>query len=283
MTVERDIVVNRDRFSVSQFSYPSSPAAHNIVFAFQEYTFAGARGGPIRPTSDVSGAVVLPLPTNLQDSYSVKIGADELGLVGSLASEAISDTGGLSSNLIDDINRAVSGAQNGGGSSFSNALSTARQFAGFAGRNALDSIGIGDGAIDVATGTAVNPHVALRFDGVDLKTHNFTWILSPKNEDEARSIRDIIRYIKQQMSPHYAIEGAQSAAGRNLLNYPSLANISFVGVNQDYFYYFKPAMINSFTANYAPNGVALNKGGRPAVVSINMSVTEARIWTREDF
>ena len=274
MTVERDMALNRNRISVSQYSYPSTPAAHNIVLAFQEYSYAVSQGGPIRPSSDVTGAVVLPLPTNLQDSYSVKIGPDEPGLTGSFAADAIAGAGGLAGAFSDSFADLAGMEQN--------ALSTAGQFAKFAVRQSLDTLGIGGGAIDVATGSAVNPHVALRFDGVDLKNHSFNWILSPKNEDEAQRIRDIIRYIKQQMAPSFTLGGG-SAVGRSLLNYPSLVNISFVGVNQDYFYYFKPAMINSFTANYAPNGVALNKGGRPAVVNINMSVTEARIWTREDF
>lgn len=282
MTVESVMAVNRNRFSYSELSYPSSPAAHNIVLAFQEYSYTASGGGPIRPSSDVTGAVVLPLPTNLQDSYSVQIGGYELGATGVLAADALGNGAGQTMNSVLEDIRAI-GTDLSAGANTNEILSNANAAARFFGRNALDTIGIGSGAFDVGTGTAVNPHVALKFDGVDLKNHNFNWILSPKNEEEARRIRDIIRYIKQQMAPAYQIDGAQTAVGRNLLQYPSLVNISFVGVNQDYFYYFKPAMISSFTANYSPNGVALNRGGRPAVVNISMAVTEARIWTREDF
>lgn len=282
MTVERVMANRRGDFFATEYSYPSNPAQHNIVLAFSKYTYESSAGGPIRPSSDVTGAVVLPLPTNLQDSYSVQIGGYELGAVGALAAETLGNGAGQTmSSVLDDI-RSI-GTDLSAGANTNEILSNANAAARFFGRNALDTIGIGSAAFDVGTGTAVNPHVALRFDGVDLKNHNFNWILSPKNEEEARRIRDIIRYIKQQMAPSYQIDGAQTAVGRNLLQYPSLVNISFVGVNQDYFYYFKPAMISSFTANYSPNGVALNRGGRPAVVNISMSVTEARIWTREDF
>ena len=42
-------------------------------------------------------------------------------------------------------------------------------------------------------------------------------------------------------------------------------------------------MISSFATNFTPNGVSLNRGGKPSVVTLSMSMTEAQIWTREDY
>jgi hypothetical protein len=42
-------------------------------------------------------------------------------------------------------------------------------------------------------------------------------------------------------------------------------------------------MVQGFTVNYTPNGLALVKGGKPAIVGLNMTLVEADIHTSEDF
>jgi len=279
MTVERDIAVSRNQFSITDLSYPSNPMVHNIVFVFKGYSYNGTRG-MTQPVSTTRGSIVLPLPSNLQDTYTVKVGEQELGSSGAFAADVIGSGTSSLKGMIQDLN--VNTADIGG------FLSTLKTAGAFVGRNAFDSLPVGglNEAIDIGTGIAVNPHVALTFDGVGLKSHSFNWSLSPKNEDEARRIRDIITEIKRRMAPSYTNMRRGSSgtvASRALLDYPDLVEVYFVGVNQSYFYYFKPAMINTFTANYAPQGVALNKGGRPAVIQLDMSLTEASIHTREDY
>lgn len=278
--------VNRQTFSQSDYSYPLTPAVHNIVLTFIDYSYSNSTTRFVRPTSNVAGAVVLPLPSNLQDSYTVKVGEYELGGTGEVFASSLNNTRKTFDDAISDI-RAMTNADGGDSLSMSDIASdiasSVRGAARFFRQNFLDSVPGLSGAISVGTGTAVNPHIALNFDGVNLKTHTFSWTLSPENEEESRRIREIIRLINTRMAPSFNDPGAKSGIGRNLMKYPNLVNISFVGINQSYFYYFKPAMISSFTANYAPNGVALNKGGRPSVIQLDMSLSEARIQTQEDF
>tara|TARA_R110002074_G_scaffold58612_1_gene143414 strand:+ start:17 stop:286 length:270 start_codon:yes stop_codon:yes gene_type:complete len=42
-------------------------------------------------------------------------------------------------------------------------------------------------------------------------------------------------------------------------------------------------MISQFNVDYAPNGIALNRGGKPSAVRINMVMTEASIHTKADY
>jgi hypothetical protein len=42
-------------------------------------------------------------------------------------------------------------------------------------------------------------------------------------------------------------------------------------------------MINNFDINYAPQGLAVLRGGKPAVVTMAMSLTEMDIHTAEDY
>jgi hypothetical protein len=42
-------------------------------------------------------------------------------------------------------------------------------------------------------------------------------------------------------------------------------------------------MISQFNVDYAPNGIALNKGGKPSAVRLTMVMTEAAIHTKADY
>jgi len=276
---------NRRSQTLGRYTYPSSPGVHNIVLVFKKFNYS-ATENIVNPKvgGNVDGTVVLPIPTNLEDSYKVQVGQTELGNTGALALDVLgSAVDGNRANIVDDIQNF--NVEDGKSFGISDFLSTGRAAASFARRNVLDSLPVGVGqAIDISSGNAVNPHVALKFDGVELKSHQFTWSLSPKNEAEAKEIRDLINYIQSRISPEYKSFGDtdSSLIGRGLLSYPDIVDIYFTGLNQKYFYFFKPAMISDFTRNYTPNGIALNRGGKPAMINLSMSLTEARIHTRED-
>lgn len=270
---------NRANQSFGRYTFPSSPGVHNIVLHFRGYSYDGTQGIVSgRVGADSQASVVLPIPSNLEDTYSIQINQFELGATGALAADALS---GNLNNVMSDLGKIGLGTEGG----ISGFLSQLQGASAFFGRNALDSLGVGglSAAVDVTSGTAVNPHVALRFEGVDLKSHEFTWTLSPKNEEEARSLRDMINFIRAKALPTYnTSQDGDSSISRALLDYPSIVDIYFTGLDQSYFYYFKPAMIKTFRTNYTPNGIALNRGGKPSVIQMSMSLTEARIHTASD-
>ena len=74
-----------------------------------------------------------------------------------------------------------------------------------------------------------------------------------------------------------------SGLGRGLLRYPSMVDAFFHGINTDFFYKLKTCMVSQFNVDYTPNGIALNKGGKPSAVRINMIMTEAAIHTKADY
>jgi hypothetical protein len=47
--------------------------------------------------------------------------------------------------------------------------------------------------------------------------------------------------------------------------------------------YFKTSMIQGFNVSYTPHGLAIVKGGKPAMVSLSMNLVEADIHTAEDY
>jgi hypothetical protein len=42
-------------------------------------------------------------------------------------------------------------------------------------------------------------------------------------------------------------------------------------------------MISQFNVDYTPNGIALNRGGKPSAVRLTMTMTEAAIHTKADY
>lgn len=290
MTVDSDMEKARSTNNFTSYSYPLTPGQHNMVLVFKDYDYRKATaGGFVRGedravSSKIDASVSLPIPNNLTDTYNVKVGPYELGVTGALALDTLGE-GGRAELLADAQSAFAAGGDAIAGTDRTTAAgSTFKVASAFMGRNVLDKLPGAGGintAIDMRTGNTVNPHVALKFDGVDLKQHTFNWQLSPRSEAEARQLKDLLQFIKARMLPAYAIDG-ESSVSRALLTYPNLVDIFFTGIDQNYFYYFKPVMINTFTTDFTPQGLALNKGGRPSFINCTMTVTEAQIHTRGD-
>jgi len=290
MTVDSDMEKARSTNNFTSYSYPLTPGQHNMVLVFKDYDYRSAtasgfvRGEDRAVSSKIDASVSLPIPNNLTDTYNVKVGPYELGVTGALALDTLGE-GGRAELLADAQSAFAAGGDAISGTDRTTAAgSTFKVASAFMGRNVLDKLPGAGGintAIDMRTGNTVNPHVALKFDGVDLKQHTFNWQLSPRSEAEARQLKDLLQFIKARMLPAYAIDG-ESSVSRALLTYPNLVDIFFTGIDQNYFYYFKPVMINTFTTDFTPQGLALNKGGRPSFINCTMTVTEAQIHTRSD-
>lgn len=276
---------------VARYRFPNDLGAHAMIFNFKSYEYRG--GQPV--TTIIDSSVALPLPSNIVDSYSIQVGPRELGIFGAAASDLSSrmnDGNGLinalselASTTADNVSSAVNSS-----SLASTAINATRYLA----RAGLTTIPGGSGVesgISAGTGTAINPHAAIVFDGISLKTHTFEWLLAPKSATESEQAKNIINAFKKAALPSYTDPlGASSLTGtsfdRALLKYPSMVDIFFVGLNQEYYFYFKTCMINNITVDYAPQGQSLFKGeggSRPVMMNFKVDLTEAQIHTKEDY
>lgn len=280
----------REANNFTSLRFPLDIGPIGMVFNFKRYEFSDV-GRTFSTTQRLSSSIVLPIPENIENIQGVIIDKADMGLGGALAAEAIS--GLQEGGVAGYIEGAAAGLQNMGEGFVDNIINDGIgdsfiRGASYLARRSLDRFGVGVG-IEQATGTAINPHAALQFDGVPLKEFQFAWRLAPKSEKESAVIRDIERKIKQSMLPYYVgLDGTSnptsgSALDRAFLNYPDICEISFVGINPDYYFRFKPGMIAALAVNYSSQGNVILKGGKPGVVTINMTFREARIHTREDY
>lgn len=272
--VETAMRRSKSRSGYRIYSFPEDLGAHSLVFNFSEYDYGQAKSGTVNKVT--TGSISLPIPNNLSDSFNVRVAAGELGLLGNIAAESASTleakiSGGGGGAL--DIINSMTGSLTGVGASLLL-------------RNALEKA---DGGVikglEAATGYANNPHLALTFDGVDLKQHNFQWTLAPQSANESRILKNIIHEFKKAILPTY-----KPGFGRQFFNFPMVADLFFMGTlapedgKGNYLYSFKRCMVNTFEVNYAGNGSPTwVEGGKPAVVTMTMNLIEMDIHTAEDY
>jgi len=277
--------------------FPSNLGAHATLMRFFEYSYGGDKGSIETPLAEI----LLPLPKQIQDSFKINVGGNELGVFAAGALQAADNLGGEGGAI--DMTKALAGAAAGGAeklgaalargvtgdfSMFKEGMAKAADAAGF-----LASTGLAKVAPDIANGigagrgTAVNPFQTLVFKGVDLKIHSLEWLLSPESEQESIELKKIIRTLQRMVLPKTdaAIgEGNMgiTALDKGLLKYPAMCNIFLQGLDQNYYFKFKTSMISNLSIDYSPNGVAPLKGGKPSAVRITMTLNEAYIHTASD-
>ena len=116
------------------------------------------------------------------------------------------------------------------------------------------------------------------FQGVGLRTHNFTWKLAPASRTETQLLSRVINSFRGSMLP-------ERGASNLTLKYPDEVDIFIGGSAIEHLYHFKRAVVRNFSANYAPDGTPsfFRDGGAPTSVQLQLDLMETEIHTREDY
>jgi hypothetical protein len=285
--------------SSTYLSFPSNESTHGMLLNFRNYVYEpGTRRGFSTlggaASSNITSSIFLPLPSNIADSYEVRIDRFDQGMFGDAISQGGAMLGGGNfggaDELLSNMGLPSTDAMVGGVAMMAGGLSgflSSKNIIG-AGLGAIVGSGLDTSTIssslEAGAGVMVNPKASLQFKGIEMKRHNFDWTFAPKSIDETVALKEIINTIKKNVLPSYTEGLGQSGAfQRALLKYPSFVDCFFVGIDPAYYFYFKPAMVQTFNVNYSPNGVSVLRGGRPASVSINMTLIESDIHTAEDY
>lgn len=273
----------------SNLTFPIQDTDFGMLLMFREYQYRTSveRGFSQveSASSNVSDTIFLPLPTNIADSFQVRIQRFDQGTAGDMVSSVLSGVdadniglGNVAGSILRGAMRNLPGVRGDSASEMINSISSDLAFLA---RRGIDDLSPTAGRnVDAGTGTFINPKAALSFEGVEMKTHSFDWNLAPKNIIESENLKDIIRTINKNILPSYV---NTNVVQRAMFKYPSTVDIFFVGLNQEYYLYFKTAMVQTFTTNFSSSGNAILKGGKPAAVQLQMNVIESDIHTSEDY
>ena len=290
-----DVIRRKRRETIDQvIQFPENLGAHAMLMIFKKYSYQrpGTRalntiGVSTFTAQELKGtdSILVPLPQNIQDSYQVRVRRFDQGISDEAVASAAAEIAKTGSNTpsTSDFGRILAAAipdiDMGDAMNFD--FSSLARDAAFLARRTLDKA-LPDATrnIDAGFGNTINPKAALYFEGVEMKTHTFNWTFAPASERESTILKDIGTTIKKNILPSYGTVGGVS---RLLLNYPSVLDIFFLGVDQSYFLHYKTCMVQEFSIYFTPQGIALLKGGKPAIVNMNMTVIEADIHTAEDY
>lgn len=234
-----------------------------IRFNFKEYDRASVGS----TANFISGdSIRLPTPANLLDNYSLQYNTTNLGALGGVGAEKVAEILNSTSASPQEIYNTARGV---------NEVLFSQEMVGVMLRRAAGALSDSvQTSIDQITGNILNPYATQAFQGVDLKSHQFTWRFSPRDPQESNQLRFIINKLKFHSAPVTSNSGLR-------MKYPSVVVIEIY--NGGYLFPFKPCFISGITVNYAPSGVpAFFKGtNAPTEIELSMSLREIEIQDRQ--
>jgi len=237
--------------------------------------------------------IILPIPSNLQVQQGVSYADTALTMFGAAAAGRISasDISDATSSLSDAIGTTIKNATDAFKSGDTDAMVqgvgiTSPALATGAGKLFGGSVGgllaLGGTAggvvsgVSVSTGLALNPHMAVVFQGVGFRTHNFTYKFIARNQDESDEIKDIINTFKYAMLPSYE-------AGGLAFRYPEEFEIKFSTATEKYLYDIGTCVLQDVQVNYNGEGIPLffENTGAPVSITLGLTFKETQIHTKE--
>ena len=238
------------------------------------------RGGDLRGDYDIEGfvkkrgnnTVYLPMdPTGLQEGNGVNWSKGEVNPFDAagfkLASNAIENIGGSKSK--EQIMNAMKDAMGEGVKEFQNIIGgfdgsdIAAFFAGKAvGNNTL---------FTRATGKVLNQNLELLFSGPGLRTFNYNFRFTPREDTEARMVRSIIKMFKKAMAPRLSKK-------QLFLKSPHVFKLEYMfknGQEHPFLNKIKTCALTNFNIQYAPDGSYMTyDDGSMTSYTVNMSFGE---------
>ena len=257
---------------------------------------------------DLQSTIQLPMPPSIKDMNAVDFaGGTMSGLAASLFGPTVNAfLGGDGVETLDKqkvgalratanaVLAGLQGAKDVATSTLSNLIDTGRDtaFTRVAGINAVAQAVAGLGvqidvnqAITRVSGAVRNPNLELLFKGPSLRSFSFTIRLTPRDPDEAKRVRMIIRALKQhsavKRSPQVFANDRDNLGSNFLLGTPDVFKLRYIkartqkdikGLNK-----FKTCALNSISVDYTGEVgrfAAYEEDSQPVTTIISLSFTE---------
>lgn len=230
-----------------------------------------------RPT-EVLSTIYLPVQTGLTDSMSVDWGNGELNPLTAAAAglsystQAAAAAGGTPGQVAGTF---LSGAA-GAASKFKDAPEMRSFLINYFTQEAVGAQGL----LSRTAGAAINNNLELLFNGPQLRSFTFTFRLTPRNSDETKMIKRIIRTFKIAMVP----EASQSelyllAPNVFQLAYMKESSKNITGFSESgltlhpYLNKFKRCALKDFSVNYTPDGQYMTYAQDGSMTAYELSMT----------
>ena len=238
-----------------------------------------------------AGTILLPIPSNIEDSNNVVYGDSSLnglaaagvsaveggmvslgGFLGSGGAEKIDFT-----QLKDQVKGRLAAGLGGGDKEA--AMATATDVI----TKKLISEAVNIFGANVTTqqllarssGEILNPNMELLFSDVTVRNFRFNFKLTPRNPKEAEQVKLIIRAFKRNMAPQ--AQGGVQGAGNFFLRSPNVFKIRYRSGNKDHPFLnkFKQCFLTGVQTTYTGEGVYSTYDDRtPVSIILDLSFKE---------
>jgi len=239
------------------------------------------------PTKEqLLGTVILPMPNDISETNMTAWGEDSLSSLAALVGgAALGSVKSLADFDIDKTSKYIQGAASTALNKESGANETIKQLLTLNAASAVTKkfgININPEAFrSRITGTAINPNLELLFQGPKLRSFAFQFKMSPRNQDEAKNIRYIIKFFKKGMAAKRNFTDSKAAY---FLGTPNVFDINFKSGDTELgsIGKIKTCALQQCVVNYTPDGfyaayedTQKNAGGsQPIAVTMTLAFTE---------
>lgn len=240
---------------------------------------------------DTYATITLPIPLQLQTSYAAQYNSQGLGLIGSGAANAFEGT--APEGAVNKLKEIAAKTRVPSADTIKNAVTKLGIY--YAPELLTAATGVLasklDGAVGVAAAAAVNqaakgaqaglgvarnPYLAAVFEGVNFKSHNFSFTLTPRSQYESETLQGIIGIFRNAMLP-------TMSKLRYYYDYPKQFGITFM--DESFLFDIKTSVLTQFDVNYHSKGPSYhNVSGKkaPVEVTLNMNFLETVVRTSGD-
>ena len=227
------------------------------------------------------GIIILPMPSNIEDTNSVSYDGDTLNGLAAAGVDAVgtvmNTTTGNSGNPINDFTQLISDI---GSKAYNAGYNTVKQDAG----NLRDlatkalvaqAVNIFNANVSVnqilarSSGKILNPNMELLFNNVTLRTFRFSFKMTPRDEVESLQVKSIIRSLKKNM--------AAKKVDTLFLETPNIFELQYRKGNKPhpFLHRFKQCALSDMIVNYTGENVyATYNDGSPISVILNLTFKE---------
>ena len=238
-----------------------------------------------------AGTILLPIPSNIQDTNNVNYGESSLNGLAAVGVSAIEEGmvglgNFIGSGGVDKIdfkkfesnikNKLTAGL---GGGDEDVAFVTAQDI--ITKKLISEAVSIFGGNVTTQqllareTGEILNPNMELLFNDVTVRNFRFSFKLTPRNPKEAEQVKLIIRAFKRNMAPQ--AQGGVSGAGNFFLRTPNVFKLRYRSGAKDHPFLnkFKQCFLTDVQTTYTGEGVYTTyDDGTPVSIILDLSFKE---------
>ena len=229
--------------------------------------------------------IYLPIPSGISDSNSTSWGEENLNPIEATGAAAgvTAIQNGISQKSITDVVNNVTATADALLNNPQTQKAIQYYFAGQAASQLPGANITGAGLLTRATGQVINNNQELLFQGPSLRSFNFNFDFSPRNQKEATEVKDIIRIFKQSMA---AKKGGPKSVQGLFINSPDLFELRYKSGQNDHPFLnqFKTCALTNVTVNYTGSGAyATYPDGTPVHITMALSFQELNPIYAEDY